>query len=204
MYNRRSHSPNTSSPTAVLLAGFGLRPKRKAPAHNGAKGPARKAPRQDDENSKSDDDMRRISRFEDEESCRFDEDNDDEEPNVEVQGSEVGRPLDNRGGSVDKTAGNEDPDSAEETTQRSDVGDRDGPEAVNNREKFRSTTTIATRGRIADTNSGLRLALAATVSKVHQPFIPFNLKAIRQGFLEGGVKLTDGTSTTSKSTSNSI
>ena len=65
---------------------------------------------------------------------------------------------------------------------------------------LRSTTTIATRGRIADTSLKSSLArAAATVAKIHKPFVPLDLEAIRQGFLEGGVKSTDGNSTSSMS-----
>jgi len=204
MYNRRSHSPNTSSPTAALLAGFGLRPKRKASAHNSSKDPRpRKTPRQDSENSKSDDDMHPASLF-DEDGSNMAADNED--PDLEEIGRNGGWPVNNNEdtGSINEVANNEDPDAIDE---RSDVGDRDwdgGPEGANNREKFRLTTTIATRGRVAATNSGLKLAHAATVSKVHKPFIPLDFEAIRLGFLEGGVKSTDGKSTTSMCPSISI
>ena len=180
MYNHRSHSPNTSSPTAALLAGFSRCPKWKASACNSTKGPhPRKTLCHDSENSKSDDDTHHDP------TSLFDNDEDgsnmatnDEDLDLEEIGSNGGWPFDNNEDSINKAADNEDhPDAIDE---RSEVGDtRDGgPEAVNNREKFRSTTTIATRGRVADTNSSLKLAHAATISKVHKPFIPLDFEAI--------------------------
>ena len=41
--------------------------------------------------------------------------------------------------------------------------------------------------------------VAATVSKMHKPFIPLNFKAIRQGYLEGGLNSTDRNLTSSTS-----
>jgi hypothetical protein len=81
------------------------------------------------------------------------------------------------------------------------------PGDINQADKFRLTTTIATRGREpADTSLNLRSRLAqsgaATVSRMHsRPFVPLGLdfKAIQQGFLEGGVKSTDGNLTSSAS-----
>jgi hypothetical protein len=71
---------------------------------------------------------------------------------------------------------------------------------INEADKFRSTTTIATRGRVADTSLKSSLAqAAATVSRMHKPFVPLDFEAIRQGFLEGGVKSTDGNSKSSTS-----
>jgi hypothetical protein len=180
MYNRRSHSPNTSSPTSALLAGFGLRPKWKASAHNSPC--PRKTPRQDSENSKSDNDMPHPASLFDNDEDGSNMAADNEDPDLEDIGSDGGWPFDNNKDSINKAANNEDPDPVDE---RSDVGDRDGgQEGVNNREKFRSTTTIATKGCVlAATNSGLKLAHSATVSEVHKPFIPLDFKAIRQGFL---------------------
>jgi hypothetical protein len=104
-------------------------------------------------------------------------------------------------------ANNKSPDVEERS--RASAGDDSeaaGPlagEISNQADKFRSTTTIATRGRVlADTSlksSLAQLGATATVSRMHKPFAPLNFEAIRQGFLEGGVKSTDGISTSSTS-----
>ena len=69
--------------------------------------------------------------------------------------------------------------------------------------QVRSTTTIATRavdvGRIATNTSPTRRSRAVTVSRMPSSFVSLNFEAIRQGFLEGGVKSTDGNSTNSMS-----
>ncbi|KIM47142.1 hypothetical protein M413DRAFT_23403 [Hebeloma cylindrosporum] len=129
MYNRRSHSPNPSTPTAALLAGFGLRPKRKAPQLN--KRP-QKVPRQrsqspnmmsipgdsSSEGSQSDDNNHPGSWY----------DNYEEDVNqaANTEDPDVIEVLEVRG---DSDVGDEDPDAIE-PEGRSDVGDRDGgPEA---------------------------------------------------------------------------
>ena len=69
--------------------------------------------------------------------------------------------------------------------------------------QVRSTTTIATRavdvGRIATNTSPTRWSRAVTVSRMPSSFVSLDFEAIRQGFLEGGVKSTDGNSTNSMS-----
>jgi hypothetical protein len=79
-------------------------------------------------------------------------------------------------------------------------------------DNFRSTTTIqvATRavttvdvgrpGRVASNNtSQSRAAATVTVSRMPSSFVTLDFEAIRQGFLEGGVKSTDGNSINSMS-----
>lgn len=78
-----------------------------------------------------------------------------------------------------------------------DLEDSGSEGFFNKVDKLRSTTTIATRarGRVAR-----QVQVASTVSKTHtKAFIPVDFQAIRQGFLEGGVKSTDRTSTSSTS-----
>lgn len=101
------------------------------------------------------------------------------------------------------------------------AGPRAGPELE--ADKFRSTTTIATRvvgpqaGLVAQPDSEAntshgprptfklslpvaRAAATLAVSRVPRPpsnFVPLNFEVIRQGFLEGGVKSTGNSGSTS-------
>ena len=92
----------------------------------------------------------------------------------------------------------------EEKSYAGDEADH-GPGDNNRAEKLLcSTTTIVTRGRtIADTSLKSSLAqAAATVTKIHKLFVLLDLEAIQQGFLEGGVRSTDGNSTSGSMSSN--
>lgn len=77
-------------------------------------------------------------------------------------------------------------------------------------DNFRSTTTIATRavtvvdvgrpGRVANRSlTQSRAAATVTVSRMPSSFVTLDFEAIRRGFLEGGVKSTDGNSINSMS-----
>jgi hypothetical protein len=198
MYNnRRSDSPTATLPAQ---AGYGPHPKRKAAARSGKNGPGpRKVPRRDSQSQKT-------------KTVNADSSSDDD-ANVTVppprigEGADSGFDDDEDSISQVEGANNADNKDAEE---RSHTGDEEsGSEDFFNKvDKLRSTTTIATRGRVADSNLKLSLArqvqVASTVSKMHKPFIPLDFEAIRQGFLIGGVKSTDGNSTSSTSLNNNI
>lgn len=186
MYNcpSRSHSPR-----------YDLQPKRKAAARNSAKGP-RKVPRRDSltpktqtvtGDSSSDNDAGMPLKMGEGHGANSDYD-DDDEVRVGISHEEG-----------TNNAYTNDPEERSRSTEDEDSGS----DHVNKVDKLRSTTSIATRGRVADTNLKSSLAHqiqgAATVSKIHKPFIALDFEAIRQGFLEGGVKSTDGNSTSGTS-----
>ena len=195
MYNCRSHSP-----TAAILAGYDPHPKRKAAAHNSTKGP-RKVPRQGSQSSKTQT-VTADSSSGDDTSAPLKMD--------ELEGANSGFDNDGEDSINQDGPNNTDNKDPEATEERSHARDElsDSEDHFNKEDQLRSTTTIATRGRVADANLKLSLAcqvqVAATVSKLHKPFIPLDFEAIRQGFLEGGVKSTDGNSTSSTSLSYNI
>ena len=191
MYNSRSHSPPD---TGKHLAGYVVHTKRKAEACNSTKAP-RKVPRQDS----SDSNIPKPQTVSSDSSSDSDDDASALGPGTATA---ISSHPDNNDSDRDSNH-REGPNDAEDKDlpERRYAGDDDiGSENVI---KFRSTTTIATRGRGADSNLKLPLdrqvPVASTVSKMHKPFISIDFEAIRQGFLEGGVKSTDGKSTSSTS-----
>ena len=189
IYNGRSlSSPDTGElpPMAELQAGYSAHTKRKAGALNSTKGP-RKVPRRDSQSPKT-------------QKVYADSSSDDEAivplrlPVDEGANSACG--FDNDGDFVHV--------SQKEEQKNADNNDQE--ERGHTGDKLRSTTTVATRGRVADSNLKLPLARqvqvasTSTVSTMRKPFtIPIDFESIRKGFLEGGVKSTDGKSTSSTS-----
>ena len=189
MYNSRSHSPPDMG---KHLAGYGVHPKRKAEARNSTKVP-RKIPRQDSSDSHNPK-PQTVS------SDSSSDSDDDASALAPGTARAIGISPDHSDSDRDSIP-REGPNDAENKDQpeRRHAGDDDiGSENVN---KFRSTTTIATRGRVADSDLKLpfvrQVQVASTVS--NRPYIPIDFEAIRQGFLKGGVKSTDGKSTSSTS-----
>ena len=201
IYNGRSLSaPDTGElpPMAELQAGYSAHTKRKAGA---PKGP-RKVPRRDPQSPKT-------------QKVYVDSSSDDEAM-VPLR-----LPVDGGANSASASGFDEDEDFVRvgqkeelkiadnnDQEERGHTGDEEsGSEDFFNKvDKLRSTTTVATRGRVADSNLKLPLARhvqvasTSTVSTMSKPFtLPIDFESIRKGFLEGGVKSTDGKSTSSTS-----
>ena len=187
MYKSWSHSP-----TAAILPVPEYGPKRKSAARSSNRGP-RKVPRRDSQGPK----MQAVS-------ADNSSDDDASVPLGIIEGADSHRLGNDNEDSISQDDRPNDADD-KDTGEGSHAGDEDSdPEDFSNEvDKIRSTTTIATRGRVADPNLKWSLArqvqVAATVSKMHKPFIPLDFEAMRQGFLEGGVKSTDRSSTSSTS-----
>ena len=170
-----------SGPTADLLAGFGLRPKRKALAVQG-KG-SRKVARKDSG-------IRKAQSVSGEDSSEDSESYEDKEGGASEQADAVVE---------EDVVEEEDADAGDNTNQEEDANEG---EDMNQEEEFvevgaengrvRSTTSVSTKDR-ARNQRPAQLRLAATSSiAASKKVISFDPETLRRGFLAGGAKLTDG------------
>lgn len=175
-----------SGPTAGLLAGFGLRPKRKALADQG-KGSHKVA--------RKDSTIRKAQSVFGEDSSEDSEDYEDKEEDASEQ--------------VDAVAEEDVVVLVEEEDAESDTGDNTNQEEDANEEedmnqqeefvevgaendKVRFTTSVSTKDRGRNQRPAqLRLAATSSIA-ASKKVISFNPETLRQGFLAGGAKLTDG------------
>ncbi|EDQ99255.1 uncharacterized protein LACBIDRAFT_335167 [Laccaria bicolor S238N-H82] len=191
LYNGRSHSPEMTGPTAGLLAGFGLHTKRKALASHG-KG-SRKAARKGSGIRKASpvsvdsDDSGRDSKEEGagedehaEENPLFEDEHAEENPLLKEEDTIAGE-----GWNAEEHANEEEHANRAESVK---AGPQNGD--------ARFTTSVSTKDRTDARNQQRLLAplrLAATLSvATSKRVFSFNPETLRQGFLAGGAKLTDG------------
>jgi hypothetical protein len=171
MYNCLSHSPTASGG----VAGYGPHAKRKATSRNSTKGHGpRKVPRQDSQSQKT--------------KTVIADSSSDDDASVTVPPPRIGEgadsAFDDDEDSISQVEGANNADN-KDAEERSHTGDEEsGSEDFFNKvEKLRSTTTIATRGRVANSNLTLSLArqvqVASTVS--HSISKPYD-----RVFLKGG------------------